>query len=88
MVRQHPESAAPCLRFGNSHLGADTLRFLARHAFQPGFHVSSLWVENRIGPRFSVNSELKRFSPRDPGMPLDGIGQYVYPGRVSTPKLD
>ena len=40
-----------------------------------------------VGPRFSVNSELKRFSPRDPGMPLDGIGQYVYPARPSVRKL-
>jgi Rieske Fe-S protein len=38
-----------------------------------------------IGPRFSVNSELRRFSPRDPGEPLDGIGQYLYPRRLSTP---
>ncbi len=27
--------------------------------------------------RFSVNSELKRFSPRDPGEPIDGIGQFT-----------
>jgi menaquinol-cytochrome c reductase iron-sulfur subunit len=40
-----------------------------------------------VGPRFSVNSELKRFSPRDPGMPLDGIGQYMYPARPSVRKL-
>ena len=38
-----------------------------------------------VGPRYSVNSELQRFSPRDPGQPLDGIGQYLYPSRVSTP---
>jgi Rieske Fe-S protein len=37
-----------------------------------------------IGPRYSVNSELERFSPRDPGQPLDGIGQYLYPARFST----
>lgn len=37
-----------------------------------------------VGPRFSVNSELRRFSPRDPGEPLDGIGQYAYPKRFST----
>jgi len=37
-----------------------------------------------IGPRFSVNRELKRFSPRDPGEPLDGIGQYLYPPRFDT----
>ncbi len=37
-----------------------------------------------VGPRYSVNSELERFSPRDPGQPLDGIGQYLYPKRFST----
>jgi Rieske Fe-S protein len=39
----------------------------------------------QIGPRFSVNSELKRFSPRDPGEPLDGLWQYLYPKRFTTP---
>lgn len=38
-----------------------------------------------VGPRYSVNNELQRFSPRDPGEPLDGIGQYLYPARFSTP---
>ena len=37
-----------------------------------------------LGPRYSVNSELRRFAPRDPGQPLDGIGQYLYPARGST----
>jgi Rieske Fe-S protein len=37
----------------------------------------------QIGSRFSVNSELRRFSPRDPGETLDGIGQYLYPSRPS-----
>jgi len=41
-----------------------------------------------VGPRYSVNSQLHRFSPRDPGEPLDGIGQYLYPRRLSTPELD
>lgn len=40
----------------------------------------------QIGPRFSVNSELRRFSPRDPGEPLDGIGQYLYPSRPTAQK--
>jgi nitrite reductase/ring-hydroxylating ferredoxin subunit len=40
-----------------------------------------------IGPRYSVNSYLRRFSPRDPGEPLDGIGQYMYPARGSTSVL-
>ena len=38
-----------------------------------------------LGPRYSVNSELRRFAPRDPGEPIDGIGQYLYPARWSTP---
>ena len=36
----------------------------------------------QIGPRFSVNSELERFSPRDPGEPIDGLGQYMYPSAL------
>jgi Rieske Fe-S protein len=40
-----------------------------------------------LGPRYSVNSELRRFSPRDPGEPLEGIGQYLYPARFSTSTL-
>ncbi|MGA8364990.1 MAG: Rieske (2Fe-2S) protein [Solirubrobacteraceae bacterium] len=43
--------------------------------------------EVELGPRFSVNSELQRFSPRDPGEPLDGIGQYAYPSRPGAQKL-
>jgi Rieske Fe-S protein len=42
-----------------------------------------------VGPRYSVNSELKRFDDyRDPAQGLDGIGPYLYPPRFSTPKLD
>ncbi len=40
-----------------------------------------------VGPRFSVNSQLRRFSPRDPGELLDGIGQYLYPSRPGARKL-
>ena len=40
-----------------------------------------------VGPRFSVNREIKRFSPRDPGQAIDGIGQYMYPARPSIRKL-
>jgi Rieske Fe-S protein len=39
----------------------------------------------QIGPRFSVNSQLERFSPRDPGEPLDGLWKYIYPKRPTTP---
>ena len=39
----------------------------------------------QVGNRFSVNSELERFPhPRDPSNHLDGIWQYLYPGRPST----
>ena len=37
-----------------------------------------------VGERFSVNSELRRFSPRDPSNHLDGLWQYLYPSRPST----
>src|SRR3954467_693523 len=37
-----------------------------------------------LGPRYSVNSQLRRFSPRYPGEALDGIGQYLYPARATT----
>jgi menaquinol-cytochrome c reductase iron-sulfur subunit len=37
-----------------------------------------------LGPRFSVNDELRRFAPGDPGQPLDGIGQFLYPALFST----
>jgi menaquinol-cytochrome c reductase iron-sulfur subunit len=40
-----------------------------------------------IGPRYSVNRELKRFSPRDPAEPLDGVGQYLYPSRPTIRKI-
>jgi len=40
-----------------------------------------------VGPRYSLNSELERFSPRDPGEDLDGIGQYLYPSRPTVRKL-
>jgi hypothetical protein len=45
---------------------------------------NELW----LGPRYSVNQELQRFSPRDPAEPLDGIGQYLYPSRPTIRKLD
>src|SRR3954452_3968545 len=41
----------------------------------------------QVGPRYSVNSRLERFSPRDPGESLDGIGPLVYPARPSTARF-
>jgi quinol---cytochrome c reductase iron-sulfur subunit, bacillus type len=38
----------------------------------------------QIGDRFSLNSELERFSPRDPSNHLDGLWQYIYPSRPTT----
>ncbi|MDQ3676621.1 MAG: Rieske 2Fe-2S domain-containing protein, partial [Actinomycetota bacterium] len=40
-----------------------------------------------IGPRYSVNAEGKRLSPREPGQPVDGIGQYMFPARPTIRKL-
>lgn len=37
-----------------------------------------------IGDRFSVNSELDRFSPRDPSNHIDGLWQFLYPSRPTT----
>jgi quinol---cytochrome c reductase iron-sulfur subunit, bacillus type len=37
-----------------------------------------------IGDRFSLNSKLERFSPRDPSNHLDGLWQYLYPSRPTT----
>jgi Rieske Fe-S protein len=39
----------------------------------------------QVGPRYSVNSQLKRFSPRDPGEDLDGLWKYLYPKRFTVP---
>jgi menaquinol-cytochrome c reductase iron-sulfur subunit len=51
------------------------------------FYTRVVGNQVQVGPRFSVNSELRRFSPRDPGEPLDGIGQYLYPSRPGAQKL-
>ena len=37
-----------------------------------------------LGDRFSLNSELERFSPRDPSNHLDGLWQYLSPSRPTT----
>jgi menaquinol-cytochrome c reductase iron-sulfur subunit len=50
------------------------------------FYTRVVGEQVQVGPRFSVNSELRRFSPRDPGEPLDGIGQYLYPSRPTAQK--
>jgi menaquinol-cytochrome c reductase iron-sulfur subunit len=39
-----------------------------------------------IGPRYSVNSQLQPFSPRGPGEPVDGLGQYLYPAQFDERK--
>jgi menaquinol-cytochrome c reductase iron-sulfur subunit len=49
------------------------------------FYTRIVGRQVQIGPRYSVNSELKRYPPRDPGEPLDGIGPILYPPRFSTP---
>jgi menaquinol-cytochrome c reductase iron-sulfur subunit len=40
-----------------------------------------------VGPRFSVNSELQRFSPRDPAQDLDKLGPYLFPSRPTIRKI-
>ena len=37
-----------------------------------------------VGARYSVDSQLRRFSPRDPSQHLDGLWHYLYPARPST----
>ena len=32
-----------------------------------------------IGPRYSLDSRLRRHAPHDPGESLDGLSQYLYP---------
>jgi menaquinol-cytochrome c reductase iron-sulfur subunit len=44
-------------------------------------------VENgrvEVGQRFSLNSQLERFPPRDPSNHLDGLWKYLYPPRPTT----
>jgi menaquinol-cytochrome c reductase iron-sulfur subunit len=50
------------------------------------FYTRVVGEQVQLGARFSVNSELRRFSPRDPGEPIDGIGQYLYPSRPTAQK--
>jgi menaquinol-cytochrome c reductase iron-sulfur subunit len=38
----------------------------------------------QVGDRFSLNSQLHRFSPRDPSNHLDGLWQYLNPSRPTT----
>jgi quinol---cytochrome c reductase iron-sulfur subunit, bacillus type len=37
-----------------------------------------------VGARFSLDSDLHRHKPRDPGEHLDGLWQYLYPSRPTT----
>jgi nitrite reductase/ring-hydroxylating ferredoxin subunit len=37
-----------------------------------------------VGDRFSLNSNLERFAPRDPSNHLDGLWQFLYPSRPTT----
>jgi menaquinol-cytochrome c reductase iron-sulfur subunit len=38
----------------------------------------------QVGQRFSLNSELERYPPRDPSNHLDGLWKYLYPPRPTT----
>jgi hypothetical protein len=37
-----------------------------------------------VGQRFSLNSQLEYFPPRDPSNHLDGLWKYLYPPRPTT----
>ena len=51
------------------------------------FHLRIREGNLEVGPRYSINSEFEVFEKyRDPGQDLDGIGQFLYPGRFSTPQ--
>ena len=39
-----------------------------------------------LGPRYSVNADLRRFAPHFSGEPLDGIGPHLYPAQPGTPE--
>ena len=67
--------------FRGKRVGGPPVRPLDR------FYTRVRFGKVEIGPRYSVNSELQRFSPRYPGEPIDGIGQYLYPSRPSERKL-
>jgi hypothetical protein len=38
----------------------------------------------QVGDRFSLNSKLERYPPRDPSNHLDGLWKYLYPPRPTT----
>jgi menaquinol-cytochrome c reductase iron-sulfur subunit len=48
------------------------------------FYTRAVSGRVQVGHRFSVNSHLQRFSPRDPSNHLDGLWQYLYPSRPTT----
>ncbi len=41
----------------------------------------------QIGPRYSVNSFLQKFTPRDPGEDLNGLGEYLWPPRFTPARV-
>ena len=55
---------------------------------RPLLHARRATARSRSARASRVNCELERFSPRDPGEPLDGIGQYLYPSRPTIRKID
>jgi menaquinol-cytochrome c reductase iron-sulfur subunit len=67
--------------FKGARVGGPPVRPLDR------FYTRVRFGQVEIGPRYSVNSELERFSPRYPGEEIDGIGQYLYPSRPTQRKL-
>ena len=54
---------------------------------RPLLHRACATARSRSARATRSTEELKRFSPRDPAEPLDGIGQYLYPSRPTIRKL-
>ena len=67
--------------FGGQVSGGPPVRPLDR------FHLRIREGQLEVGPRYSVSSQFDVYENyRDPGQDLDGVGEYLYPGRFSTPK--
>jgi menaquinol-cytochrome c reductase iron-sulfur subunit len=48
------------------------------------FFTRTVAGRGEVGPRYSLDNHLRRFSAHDPGEDLDGLWQYLYPGRLTT----
>ena len=75
-----------------AHLGCPVRYIQASQKFVCPCHGGVYGFQGQVegGPpvrpldRFSLNSQLERFAPRDPSNHLDGLWQYLYPSRPTT----